>query len=96
MQELENNQSILDPFGNTYEIYANLTMMTLLNLNQYWITQAELYLKGTFVKASFIFVTILLDMKILGEKIYELVLSQASKIINWIKIWHNFYFHASL
>ena len=35
MQELENNQSILDPFGNTYEIYANLTVMTLLNLNQY-------------------------------------------------------------
>ena len=44
--------------------------------------QVELYLKGTFVKASFIFVNILLDMKILGEKIYELVLSQASKIIN--------------
>ena len=32
MQDLQNNNWItLDPLGNTYEIYANLTAMTLLN-----------------------------------------------------------------
>ena len=45
--------------------------MTLLNLNHFLIiTQAELCLKGTFAKASFMFATIFLDMKILGEKLY--------------------------
>ena len=49
MQDLENNDwIILDSLRNIYEIYAN----------HYWITQAELCLKGTFVKASVIFVTI--------------------------------------
>ena len=34
MQNLENNNGIiLDPLGNIYEIYANLTVMTFLNLN---------------------------------------------------------------
>ena len=43
--------------------------MTLLNLNHFLIiTQAKLCLKSTFVKANFMFVTIFLDMKILGEK----------------------------
>ena len=44
--------------------------MTLLNLNHFLIiTQAELCLKGTFVKTSFMFVTIFLDIyEILGEK----------------------------
>ena len=37
--------------------------MTLLNLNHFLIiTQAELRLKSTFVKTSFIFVTIFLDI----------------------------------
>ena len=37
--------------------------MTLLNRNHFLIiTQAELCLKRTFVKASFLFVTILLDI----------------------------------
>ena len=37
--------------------------MTLLNLNHFLIiTQAELRLKGTFVKTSFMFVTIFLDI----------------------------------
>ena len=44
--------------------------MSFLNLNHFWITQAELSLKGTFVKASFMFGTIYLDMKIVGEKTY--------------------------
>ena len=61
MQDLENNNSInLDPLQNIYEIYANLTVITLLNLNHFWIIQAELCLKGRFVKASFMFVTIFL------------------------------------
>ena len=59
MQDLVNNNWIsLDPLGNIYEIYANLSVITLLNINQFWITQAELHLKGTFVKVIFIFVTI--------------------------------------
>ena len=42
MQELENNHLIiLDPLGNVYEIYANLTVMTLFNLNYFLIRQAE-------------------------------------------------------
>ena len=61
MQDLENNNCIiLDPLENIYEIYADLTVMTFLNLNHFWITtQAELCLKGTFVKVSFMFVTII-------------------------------------
>ena len=36
MQDLENNNSInLDPLRNIYEIYANLTVITLLNLNHF-------------------------------------------------------------
>ena len=41
---------------------TSLTVVTLLNLNHFLIkTKAELCLKGTFVKVSFIFVTIFLD-----------------------------------
>ena len=40
-------------------MYTNLTVITLLNLNHFLIiTQAELCVKGTFVKASFMFVII--------------------------------------
>ena len=36
MQDLENNNwIILDPLGNIFEIYANLTVMTLLDLNHF-------------------------------------------------------------
>ena len=36
MQDLENNDWIMsDPLGSIYEIYPNLTVMTLLNLNQF-------------------------------------------------------------
>ena len=36
MQDLENNnQVILDPLGNIYEKQANLTAVTLLNLNHF-------------------------------------------------------------
>ena len=36
MQDLENNNWILlNPLGNIYEIYANLTVMTLLNFNHF-------------------------------------------------------------
>ena len=37
-------------------------MTNFLNFNHFETTQAELCLKGTFVKASFIFVTIFLDI----------------------------------
>ena len=63
MQDLENsNWIVLDPIENIYGIYANLTVMTLLNFSDLWITQAELCLKDTFVKASFTFVTTFLDI----------------------------------
>ena len=42
MQNLKNNWIILDLLGNIYEIYANLTLMTLSNLNHFLLTQAEL------------------------------------------------------
>ena len=52
----------IHPLGNIYEIYANLTVMTNLNLNHFLIiTKDELCLKGTFVKESFMFVTFFLD-----------------------------------
>ena len=64
MQDFENNYwIILDPLGNIYEIYGNLTVMTtLINLIHFWITQVELWLKGTLAKASFMFVTICVDI----------------------------------
>ena len=60
MQDLENNKWNFFRLGNIYEIYVNLTVMILLNLNQFRITQAELCLTDTFVKAGFMFVTIFL------------------------------------
>ena len=49
MQDLENNNWItLDPLGNIYETYANLIVVTLLNQEHFWITQAELCLKVHF------------------------------------------------
>ena len=59
MEDLENNNwIILDPLGNIYEIYANLNVMTLLNLNRFWKAQTKLCPKGTYVKAGLMFVTI--------------------------------------
>ena len=59
MPDLENDfWIILDPSGNMCDIYANLAVIAFLNLNCFWITQVGLRLKGTFLKASFIFVTI--------------------------------------
>ena len=61
MQDLENsNWIILEPLWNIYDIYANQIVTTLLNLDHFWITQVESCLKGPFVNASFMFVTILL------------------------------------
>ena len=60
MQDLENNNwIILDPLGNTYEIYANLSVMNLLKLNHFLIRLAESCLNDTFVKERFMFITIL-------------------------------------
>ena len=74
----------LDLLGNIYEIYANLTVTTPLNLNHFWIKQAELFLKGTFVKASFMFVTIFLDMKILGDNVSCLKHPKIIKKKKWL------------
>ena len=71
--------------------------MTVLNLNHFWKAQAELCLKGTFVNASFMFVTIFSDIyDNLTKKIFiNLSFSKYPKIINWNKN-DNFYFHTSL
>ena len=59
MQDLENDEwIILDPLENVYEIYTNLTVTALLNVNHVYITQAELCLKSTIVEATVMFVTI--------------------------------------
>ena len=70
MQDLENNNWIFsDPLGNIYEKYGNMSVMTYFSLNNFWIAQVKLCLKGTFVKAGFMFVTIFaIFMKIPGEK----------------------------
>ena len=51
MQDLEdNNWIILDPLQKIYEIYVNLTVMTiLLKLNHFWQIQAELSLLKTII-----------------------------------------------
>ena len=50
MEDLENNNCIiLDPSWNIYE-YADQTVMTLLDLDHFWIKQAKLSLKGTIVQ----------------------------------------------
>ena len=42
MQDLENNNWIIsDSLKNFYEIYVNLTVMTLLNLNHIRIIKAK-------------------------------------------------------
>ena len=53
MEDSENsNWIILDTLGTIYNIYANMTGITFLNRNHLLITQAKLYLKGTFVKGT--------------------------------------------
>ena len=63
MQDLKNiNWIILDLLG----------IIWLINLNHFWVKSAELNVKGTFVKASFMFVTIFLDIyeKTQEKKLY--------------------------
>ena len=86
--------TILDLLGNDHEIYANVTKMTLLNLNHFWITQAELCLKRTFLKASFMFVAIFLNINKSPRRNTFLNPScpKHHKIINWNKKWHKLIF----
>ena len=63
MQDLKNiNWIILDLLG----------IIWLINLNHFWVKSAELNVKSTFVKASFMFVTIFLDIyeKTQEKKLY--------------------------
>ena len=72
--------------------------MTFLNPNPFLIiTQAELCLKGTFVKASFVcynFFRCLWNPR--WKNFINPSCPKHRKIINWNKKWHNFYFQASL
>ena len=93
MRALENNNCInLNPLGNFYGIYANLTLMILFNLNHFWLKQAKLCLKGTFAKASFMFVTIFLDIyeNPRRKTFINPFCPKHPKIINWNKKWHKF------
>ena len=68
--------------------------MTLLNLNHFWITQPELCLTGTFLKVSFMFVTIFLDIYE-NPRIRNFIdpfWPKHPKTINWKKKWHKFLF----
>ena len=68
--------------------------MTLFNLNHFWIRQAEFCLKGTFVKAYIMFVSIFLDIYE-NPRRKDFINSSCPKhpeIINWNKKWHEFLF----
>ena len=95
MQDLENNDLIiLDTLGNIYTIYANLALVSLLNLNHFWITQAELCLKGTIVNVSFMFAITFLDIyeNPMGKNFINLSCPKHPKVINWNKKWHKLFF----
>ena len=69
-----------------------MTVMTLLNCNHLLITQAELCLKGTFVKGTFF-----IFMKILRENaILSLLVLSILKLLIEIKNYVILYFHTSL
>ena len=90
-----NNWIILDPLGNFYKINALLTVMALLNYNHFWITQAELCIKSRFVKVSFMFVTIFLDIyENRRRKNFASSCPKHPKIIETKMT--NFYFYTSL
>ena len=101
MQNFENNSwIILHQLGNIYEIYGYLTVSTtLLNLNHFWITQAELCLKGAFVKANFMLATIFLDIyqNPMRKTFIKPSCPKQTKIIEiWNKQWHKFLVSHSL
>ena len=94
IQDLENNnQIILDPLGNIYEMCANLTVMTLLHLNHFWITQ-EICLKGAFVKSKFHVFSSFLDIyENPGRKNFiYLSCPKHPKISTWNINWQIFIF----
>ena len=87
IQDLKNNNwIILDQLGNIREICANPALMTL---KHFWTGQAELCLKCTFNKASFMFVTIFSDINKNSKRKRFINIScpKHFKIINWNKKW---------
>ena len=70
---------------------ANQTVMTDLNLNHVWVTHAELLLKDTFVKKSFMFVTIFFRYENPERKNFiNWLCPKHPKIITWNKKWPRF------
>ena len=93
MHDLENNNwFILDSLGNIYEIYPNLTMVTFSN--HFWTAQADLCLKDTFVKASFMFVASFSDIyeNPKRKNFINPFSHKHPKIINLNKILHKFFY----
>ena len=68
-------------------------MTTLLNLDYFWIAQAEVCLKGLFVKVSSMFATIFLDIYE-NSTIKNLINSSCPQQLKMIEIkkWHKFLF----
>ena len=90
MQDLENNNwIILDPWENIYEIYANLTVMTLLNLNLFWTTREHHIFKSEF-HVCYHFLKYF--WKSQEKNFINPSCPKHPKIINWNKKWHKFIF----
>ena len=86
MQDLKNNNwIILDSLGNICEIHANLNVMTLLILNHFWITQAEL---RHICKTSFMFLVVTFIRR---KNFINLFCPKYPKIINLNKKWYKIY-----
>ena len=78
--------------GNIYEIYANLTVMTLLNLSHFLvIAQAELCLKGTEVSFLLPFLDIYQNPR--RKNFTNPSCSEYCKRINWNKKWQFLFSH---
>ena len=84
-------------FININDIYANLTMMTILSLNHFWVIHTELCLKSTSVKATHVRYHILDIYENPWRKNFiNPFCRMHPETINWNKKWHKFCFHTSL
>ena len=89
---------MISVLGKKYEIYTNLTVMTLLDLElSLIITQAELCLKNCIFKSKFHVCYNFFRYENPRKKNFaNPFCTKHHKIISWNKKWHNFYFQTSL
>ena len=69
--------------------------MSLFSFNHLWITQVELCLKGTFIKASPMSVSMFLDIyeTPTRKNFIDSSCTKHPKIMNWNKNWYKFLFY---